>query len=86
MGRKHKKEEKERIILRPCPFCGHEAEEFHSLQNVPLSLPSGYGCKSCGVQRETAEQWNQRAKWAEMCAFMYRLGWSDAQEKLNDSH
>ena len=44
--------------LKPCPFCGGEAEEF----NLP-SLFGGYNiqCKECSAEINNAQQWNRRA-------------------------
>ena len=51
--------------LKPCPFCGGEAEVVKTTKESPWNI----GCKNCGcvlfthyhVQRLAIEAWNRRA-------------------------
>lgn len=56
--------------LKPCPFCGGEAEEYKSVQGQPPNLLFyGVGCSDCCVgtafslsKKIPTKQWNLRAR------------------------
>lgn len=84
MGRKKKSEPKPEVILEPCPFCGGRAEEYYSLENVPLSLPAGVKCIDCDARRDTVREWNQRADYPRILRTMYELGYQKGLKKAGD--
>ena len=46
--------------LKPCPFCGGEAEiERYGTRKVSTV----YVCTECGCQLETGEEWNHGTQW-----------------------
>lgn len=84
MGRKKKKQEpKPDVLIEPCPFCGGKAEEYYSLENVPLSLPAGVKCLDCDATRDSIRAWNRRADYPRILRTMYELGYQ-AGKKAGD--
>jgi len=51
-------------VLKPCPFCGGDAEKVNNWNGTCIIV-----CKGCGVQtyhalveREAVEAWNKRSE------------------------
>lgn len=50
------------VVLKPCPFCGSEADVSEGTQGGDAHLPWWYvECMACSATAESVEQWNQRA-------------------------
>lgn len=87
--------------LKPCPFCGGEAE-IERLGNARQSTI--YSCTECGCSLETGEEWSHGRRWndraqttspaekdAEIARYREALGlaleyWSHRQQRYKNRH